>query len=88
VRNESVTPLQALAMLNDAFVLRQSVHFADRLRALADDVRGQVRAACALAFGRSPTPEEADEWSAFAASYGLENFCRLILNSNEFLFVD
>ena len=43
-RNASITPLQALAMLNDPFILRQSEHFARRLEEkLASDAEGQVR---------------------------------------------
>ena len=36
-RNASITPLQALALLNDPFVIRQAGHFARRLDGLARD---------------------------------------------------
>ena len=87
-RNASITPLQALAMLNDPFVIRHSEHFARRLEGLAPDDEGRVRAAFALALGRAPEPDEAREWAEYAARHGMANFCRMLLNSSEFLFVN
>ena len=49
VRNESTTPLQALALLNNPFVLRQSEHFAAGSRRSRSDVPGRIRAAFELA---------------------------------------
>ena len=37
---------------------------------------------------RAPTKEEAKELAAYARKHGLANLCRLILNSNEFMFVN
>ncbi len=45
VRNELTTPLQALELLNNPFVLRQCEHFAHRLEAIAPDVPGRIKAA-------------------------------------------
>ncbi|AMV37309.1 PSD1 and planctomycete cytochrome C domain-containing protein [Planctomyces sp. SH-PL62] len=87
-RNASVTPLQALAMLNDPFVIRQSEHFAHRLESLADDPESRVRAAFTLALGREPDPDEVREWAEYASHRGTANFCRMLLNTSEFLFVD
>jgi hypothetical protein len=42
VRNTTITALQALALLNDAFVIQQAGHFSARLRMLSDDLRRQV----------------------------------------------
>jgi Protein of unknown function (DUF1553)/Protein of unknown function (DUF1549)/Planctomycete cytochrome C len=88
VRNASITPLQALAMLNDPFILRQSEHFARRLEGLGVDREGQVSAAFALALDRPPEPDEAREWLDYATRHGLVNFARMLLNSNEFLFIN
>jgi Protein of unknown function (DUF1553)/Protein of unknown function (DUF1549)/Planctomycete cytochrome C len=87
-RNASITPLQALAMLNDPFILRQSEHFARRLEGLSSDREGQIRAAFGLALGRSPSPDEVREWLDYANRHGLANFSRMLLNSNEFLFAN
>jgi hypothetical protein len=62
VRNTTITALQALALLNDAFVIQQAGHFAERLRTMSDDPRRQIEAAYALAFGRPPRPTSGTRW--------------------------
>jgi hypothetical protein len=88
VRNESTTPLQALVLLNNPFVLRQCEHFARRLEHLANHLEGQITAAFELAYGRAPTTQEIAMLKDYAEHHGLTNLCRLIVNSNEFLFVN
>jgi hypothetical protein len=85
-RNTSVTPLQALALLNNDFVLVHSKAMADELRALEREQ--QIVAACARTWGRPPTEEENKEMTAFVGQHGLASLCRLLFNSNEFLFAD
>ena len=87
VRNISVTALQALAMWNDAFVVRQSEHFATRLSS-AGNLQNQIKLAYELALNRVPTAQELKELSAYATQHGLANTCRVILNSNEFMFLN
>jgi hypothetical protein len=86
-RNASVTALQALAMLNNRFIVRQSEHFATRAASLGGTLPEQVAAAYELALGRRPTEKESTALAAYAEKHGLANVCRLILNSNEFMFV-
>ena len=59
-----------------------------RLRACAPDVRAQTALAFSLALGRAPLEEESDDATGYAERHGLENLCRFLLNSNEFLHVD
>jgi hypothetical protein len=87
-RNESVSALQALALWNNKFMVRQSEHLATRLTRPGSDVRSQVREAFALILNREPTASEAEELTNHAAKRGLANACRVLLNSNEFMFVD
>ena len=88
-RNESLSPLQALALLNNGFMITQSQHFAERLeKEFPNDPARQIERAIWLAFGRAPTAIELQKFSAFAKEQGLINFCRVILNLNEFTFVD
>ncbi|MFN6203622.1 MAG: DUF1553 domain-containing protein [Acidobacteriota bacterium] len=88
-RNESLSPLQALTMLNNGFMISQSRHFAARLEAeRPGSLARQIDLAFALAFGRSPSPKERAALAAFAARHGLPNLCRTIFNLNEFAFVD
>ena len=88
-RNESLSPLQALALLNNGFMITQSQHFADRLeKEFPHDLRRQIDRAMWLAFGRTATATERAKFLAFAKAYGLPNLCRVILNLNEFAFAD
>ena len=88
VRSSTITALQALALLNDLFMVKQAERFARRLEAASDDPRRQIEAAYVLALGRPPRPEERDALAAHAARHGLANACRLLFNTNEFVFID
>jgi hypothetical protein len=77
-----------LALLNNPFMVRQSEHFAARVKALAARPGDQVAWLYRLALGRDPNRAEAQRLERFSAQHGLENAARAILNSNEFLFVD
>jgi hypothetical protein len=87
-RAATTTPLQALALMNNAFVLRQASHFADRLRREAgDNPEAQVVAAYRLAFGRTPTKEETARAAALVREHGADSLCWVLLNASEFLYV-
>jgi hypothetical protein len=87
-RNTTLTSIQALALLNNPFCIRQAEHFAERLRKLHHDVPGQIRAAYRLALARQPSEREAQALCEYAGRFGLAAACRVIFNSNEFVFVD
>jgi hypothetical protein len=86
-RNVTTTSLQALAVLNDPFVLKQCEHFAARV-ANAGDLKKQIERAYQLALNRHPTALELKRLVPFAQKRGMANACRVIFNSNEFMFVD
>jgi hypothetical protein len=88
VRNTTLTALQALALLNNPFMVRQAEHFAGRLEAARPDRGRQIELAYRLAFGRLPTADERAAVAAYARRHGLANACRVLFNANEFLFVD
>jgi len=88
VRNTTVTALQALATMNNPFVVRQAEYFAERLEAAAPGLEAQLGEAYRLAFQRAPGDAELAALKTYAANHGLANACRLIFNSNEFMFVD
>ena len=88
VRNSSVTALQALSMLNNPFVVRQSEHLAARAVQAGRDLEHQISAAARLVWQRDCTDRERTALSDYARQHGLPNACRLLLNSNEFLFLD
>ncbi|MGK0190732.1 MAG: hypothetical protein ACI9R3_006562, partial [Verrucomicrobiales bacterium] len=83
-RGETITALQALAMLNNAFLLRMSEHFADRIK---NDV-SPVTTAFHWALARPPSAEEIQSLNDYAEKHGHAAMCRLILNLNEFSFID
>ena len=87
-RNTTITAIQALALLNNPFMIRQSEHLASRVRGLAAEPEQQVAWIYRLALARNPDARETGRLAQFAARHGLENACRAVLNSNEFLFVD
>ena len=87
-RNESLSPLQALALLNNGFVVTQAQHLAARVRQERPDLATQVDRAHALALGRQPDAAAREKLIAFAQAEGLPALCRLLLNLNEFSFVD
>jgi hypothetical protein len=88
-RSVTTTPLQALSLLNNPFMLRSAEAFAARLRREAgDQAQAQIVRAYELAFGRGVTDQELQTAIAFTAKYGLAELCLMIFNSNEFLHVD
>jgi len=88
VRNASVTVQQALAMWNDAFVANYAARTAERLEARAQKLDEQITFACELVWGREPSADELANLAAHARTHGLANLCRVLFNSNEFMFVN
>jgi len=87
-RNETLTPQQALALLNNKLAVAMAKHFAARVEKLGRDDGERASAAVRLALARDPTPSEREALTAYAKEHGLANACRVILNLNEFVFVD
>jgi hypothetical protein len=86
-RSASVTALQALAMLDDRFIIRQSEHTAARLTQAAATPPEQIGELFRLVLLRDPAPAETAAWQAYAEQHGLANACRLMFNTNEFIFI-
>jgi hypothetical protein len=88
-RNVTTTALQSLALLNNEFMLKQASYFTSRLSALPDSTTAMhATAAFQSAFGRKPSIEELNASIAFIDSNSLTEFCRVLLNSNEFVYID
>lgn len=87
-RNQSLTPLQSLTMLNSGLMVTMAEHFAVKLAKRHDELDVQIRNGFAEAIGRSPTVAEFQAIRDVAQNHGLANACRLIFNLNEFSFVD
>jgi hypothetical protein len=88
-RSMTTTPLQALTLMNNAFVLRMSDHMARHTRELmGEDVKKQVRYVWQRNLLREPTDEELKVVVPFVGENGLEALCRAIYNSNEFVVIE
>jgi mono/diheme cytochrome c family protein len=99
VRFSTTQPTQALGMLNGDFLNKQAKVFAKRLRQEAGpEERHQVRLALSLATCRAPTVAEVQRGlscitalrtqDGASAETALDVFCLLVLNLNEFVYLD
>ena len=87
-RGFSVSALQSLAVFNNDFVLHHSQVLAEQLTTKHPTVEEQVAQACRLIYLRDPSDDERVVLSAYARQHGLAALCRVLFNSNEFLFVE
>ncbi|NUM53572.1 MAG: DUF1553 domain-containing protein [Candidatus Hydrogenedentes bacterium] len=87
-RNTTITALQALAVFNNPFVVKQSEYLAERVQAATSDPNAQVVAAFRAALGREPSERERQALASHADVNGLASACRILFNSNEFMFID
>ncbi len=88
-RNVTTTALQSLALLNNDFMQKQSAHFATRVQTEAGpDLSAQVTRAFSLAFSRPPTADELAAATTLVKQYGLPQLCRMLMNADEFVYVD
>ena len=87
-RGETITPLQALALMNNSFVQRQADRLAGRaLEAAGGELTVAIDRAYELALGRRATDEERQRAVTAAQARGLGSICWALLNSSEFLYV-
>jgi hypothetical protein len=93
----STVPTQALTLLNNDFVLRQARAFAERvLRQAGPEQEAQVRLAYEIALSRPPSENEMKSNIAFlnrqmraqTSLEALTDLCDVILNLNEFLYMN
>jgi len=93
-RRSSITALQALSMYDSDFVNEEAAHFAERVRKEAGpDAIAQIRRMFELALDRAPSRAEEKDLLDFLDSSrdgqrGLAALCRVIFNTNEFLYID
>lgn len=98
VRFATVVPTQALTMLNGDFAHQQASLLAARLAREAHDLRAQLQLGLALVTQREARVGDVERLLALAASLrtehgrseseALQRCCLVLLNCNEFLFLD
>ncbi len=87
-RNSTLTAQQALVLLNNPLMIRQAEHLAKRLQGMHQNLDRQIKKAYLLVFNREPRINESRIMVRLAVKHGLANACRVLLNSNEFMFID
>ena len=87
-RSFSASSLQALTLYNNDFVLHHAERMASKIQAENDSLESQATHAVRLVWLREPMRDELQDFTEFVRINGLPALCRLLLNSNEFLFVD
>src|SRR5262249_37244845 len=70
-RGTSVTALQALSMLNNSFIVRQSEHLAASASEATPNLAERVRIAGERVLGRPPSAEETADFTVYAGRHGL-----------------
>jgi hypothetical protein len=94
-----VHPAQALGMMNGGFMQKQAGKFAERLmREAGDDRPAQIKRALRLAALREPTEAEIQRGVKLIESLeakhqrskadSLKYYCLVVLNLNEFAYLD
>jgi len=103
-RNTTTTPTQALTLMNDEFVLLQARFYAERVRQLAgDDPASQIKTAYRIGLSREPSATELasnlrflEKQKAYhsasvknnATQLALTDLCAVVLNLNEFVYIN
>ena len=87
-RAVTTTPSQSLSLLNNSFVLRMSKHLADLATQNSANVESQVQFVAQRAWQRALSADELKTSVDFVRQHSLAAYCRVIFNSNEFLYVD
>ena len=99
VRFVTTVPTQTLTLLNSKFLNDSAERLAKRLAKVApDDAKAQVAEALLSATSREPTADEVEDGlelidrlkaeAKLDESEALQRFCLLVLNLNEFLYLD
>jgi hypothetical protein len=88
VRGFSASSLQALTLYNNDFVLHHSGVLAKRVESEASTMENRVSLAVQRVWLREPNAGEQRDFTKFAQQAGLPALCRLLLNSNEYLFIE
>jgi hypothetical protein len=88
-RSVSTSPPQALTLLNDSFSVEMARRFAERLvRESGVQPEALIKRAFMLALQREPNAAEAASCLHYLEKHNITELCRVVLNLNEFCYVD
>ena len=87
-RTRSITPIQALSLLNSPFILRQSQFLAERaMKEAPEDLKIQIQRCVKWVWLRDPNDLELDALMGLAQEHGLDQVARTLFNTSEFLYI-
>jgi len=87
-RAQTTTALQALTLSNNEFMLQQAGNLVTRIENETDSRAAAIRRAFLLCLQREPKTEEQSAATHLIADQGLFALCRMLINTNEFVYVD
>ncbi len=87
-RVNTTTALQALTLSNNDFMLQQAQHLVTRIENETDSREAAIRRAFALTFQRDATAAEVQAATPLVTEQGLFALCRMLINANEFVYLD
>jgi hypothetical protein len=94
-RTTNVIPQQFLFMMNSQFMVDRAKALTTRLQRDADATKTQIDRAYSLLYGRSPSDTELRAGTAFLAAESTaeaklsrwQQYCQVLLSSNEFMYI-
>ncbi len=87
-RQQTTTPQQALALLNNELSIWVAQRMAERLERTGRPLEKQIELAMSWVLQRTPDAREREWLTAYARKHGLPAVCRVLFNLNEVMFVD
>ena len=87
-RVNTTTALQALTLSNNDFMLLQARHLVTRIETETNSREAAIHRAFALTFQRDATAAEVQSATPLVAEQGLFALCRMLINANEFIYLD
>ncbi len=87
-RAQTTTALQALTLSNNEFMLQQAANLVTRIENETDSRAAAIRRAFLLCLQREPKTEEQSAATHLVAEQGLFALCRMLINTNEFVYLD
>ena len=87
-RDETLTALQSLSLLNNQFNLVMAERFQQRLEKSSELLEEQVDLACGIVMQRQADADTRSMMIAYAKDHGMVNLCRFLFNLSEFIYID
>ncbi len=87
-RAQTTTALQALTLSNNEFMLQQAANLVTRIENETDSRAAAIRRAFLLCLQREPKTDEQSAATHLVAEQGLFALCRMLINTNEFVYID